>query len=188
MKLQESKFNVLMEYALNKHQLGGFYSGDTVIIKPKYKCSDTNRSVSTLEHPDLINVGQSFKDQLQAFITDKTPLRVSIVKSNRQDIPGRPSNSGHVDYVDVFQETAPGLLFNVMTLPACVLEVQDHGINLPPAAGLRRDSKSQKAKELENTNTLGNQPKDNSTPKKNTKLANANSWPNEPGGRKAQKY
>lgn len=185
MKLQESKFNVLLEYSLNRYQLGGFLTGQTVIIKPKYGKPTT----STLDHPELVDRGQTFKDLIASCIESKTPLRVSDIKSIRQDIPGRPHNSGASDYyIDVMQEYAPGLYHNVMTLPGELLEVQEHGINLPPAAGMRRQSKNSKAEEHEHENSLGTYPKDSSTPKVNTKLPNANKWPNEPGGRKSQKY
>lgn len=178
MKLQESKFNVLLEYSLNRYQLGGFLIGDAVTIKP-----------AALKHRDIVDRGQTFKDLLEAKIKNKDLLRVAAVKSIRPDIAGRPNNSGVADfYVDVFEEYAPGLFHNVMTLPAEVLEVHDFGINLPPAAGLRRKSKVHKSKEADTSNKLGMQSKDSTTPKVNTTLPNANKWPNEPGGRKAQKY
>lgn len=178
MKLQESKFNNLLEHSLNRYQLGGFLVGDVVIIKP-----------SALKHKDIVNRGQTFKDILEAKIKNKDLLRVAAVKSIRPDIAGQPHNSGAADfYVDVFEEYAPGLFHNVMTLPADVLEVKDYGINLPPPAGLRRKNKVHGLKDIDNTDTHGTYPKDHSVPKSNTKLPNGNAWPNEPGGRKAQKY
>jgi hypothetical protein len=178
MKLQQSKFNVLLEYSLNRYQLGGFLVGDVVTIKP-----------TALKHKEIIDRGQTFKDILESKIKNKDLLRVAAVKSIRPDITGRPNNSGVADfYVDVFEEYAPGLFHNVMTLPAEVLEVHDHGINLPPPAGHRRKSKVHKSKEADTSNKLGTYPADSSTPKVNTTLPNANKWPNEPGGRKAQKY
>jgi len=177
MKLHESKFNVLLEYALSRYQLGGFLVGDTVLIKP-----------AALNHPEIVNRGQTFKDILEAKIKNKEPMRVSAIKSIRPDITGRPSNSGAADYyIDVFEEYAPGLYHNVMTLPSTVLEVQDYGINLPPAAGLRRKSKAEKIKKHKHEDTLGTYPQDNSNPSDNTTLANANKWPDQPGGRDAQK-
>jgi hypothetical protein len=43
---------------------------------------------------------------------------------------------------------------------------------------------------VDNSNKVGNKPKDSSLPKHNTKLQNANKWAdNKPGGRsKSQKY
>lgn len=185
MKLQESKFNNLLEHSMDRYQLGGFLTGDAVVIKPKFGKPAT----STLDHPEIVDRGQTFKDLLTSLITSKAQLRVADVKSIRQDSPGQPHNSAPANrYVDVMQEYAPGLFYNVMTLPAEVLEVQDNGINLPPASGLRRKSKAEKNKEHKHENSLGTYPKDSTTPKTNTKLANANSWPNEPGGRKPQKY
>ena len=178
MKLQHSKFNVLLEYSLNRYQLGGFLVGDVVTIKP-----------SALKHRDIVERGQTFKDLLQSKIKNKDLLRVSAVKSIRPDITGRPNNSGVADYyIDVFEEYAPGMFHNVMTLPAEVLEVQDFGINLPPPAGLRKKTKSHNSKEADLNNDLGTYPKDSKTPKNNTVLPNSNKWPNEPGGRKPQKY
>lgn len=180
MKLQESKFNTLLEHSLGRYQLGGFLVGDVVVIKP-----------NALKHAEIAERGQTFKDLLESKIKEKALLRVAAVKSIRQDIPGRPHNSGAANYyIDVFEEYAPGLYHNVMTLPAEVLEVQDYGINMPPAAGMRRKSKAElNAKELENSNDLGTKPKDSSLPKNNTKLPNANKWQdNKPGGRKTQKY
>lgn len=185
MKLQESKFNTLLEYSLNSHQRGGFTTGETVIIKPKYGKPSTN----TLDHPELVDRGQTFKDLIASCIKNKTLLRVSDVKSINRDTPGRPNNSGVAGYyVDIMQEYAPGLYHSVMTLPGEVLAVQDHGINLAPAAGMRRKSTTHKSKEADLSNRLGSYPPDNTTPKVNTKLPNANKWPNEPGGRKPQKY
>jgi len=178
MKLQESKFNTLLEYSLNRYQLGGFLVGDVVTIKP-----------SALKHKDIVDRGQTFKDLLETKIKNKDLLRVAAVKSIRPDITGGPHNSGAADYyIDVFEEYAPGLFHNVMTLPGAVLEVQDHGINLPPAAGLRKKVNVHGPKEIDSKDNLGTYPKDNSTPKSNTKLPNGNTWPNVPGGRKAQKY
>jgi hypothetical protein len=178
MKLQESKFNVLLEYSLNRYQLGGFLVGDVVTVKP-----------SALKHKEIVDRGQTFKDLLEAKIKNKDLLRVAAVKSIRPDIAGRPNNSGVADfYIDVFEEYAPGLFHNVMTLPAEVLEVHDSGINLPPAAGMRRKSRVHGSKEANISNDLGTYPADSSTPKVNTKLPNANKWPDAPGGRKPQKY
>lgn len=181
MKLQESKFNVLLEYSLNRYQMGGFLIGDVVVIKP-----------SALKHAEIINRGQTFKDLLEAKIKEQCLMRVAAIKSIRQDIAGRPHNSGAADYyIDVFEEYAPGLYHNVMTLPASVLEVKDYGINMPPAAGMRRQSKSEaKPTEIDNSNDLGTKPKDSSLPKHNTKLKNANKWDDsKPGARSsAQKY
>jgi hypothetical protein len=178
MKLTESKFNVLLEYALSRYQMGGFLVGDLVVIKP-----------SALKHEEIASRGQTFKEQIEARIKSKQHLRVSYVKSIRQDTPGRPANSGAADYyVDVVEEYAPGLFHNVFTLPAEVLEVVDYGINMPPAAGMRRKSKSEKIKEDPHNDILGTYPMDNSLAKTNTKIANSNKWPDVPGGRTQQKY
>ena len=178
MKLKESKFDVLLEYSLNRFQTGGFLLGDVVIIKP-----------AALKHEEIVNRGQSYKDLIESKIKNKELLRVTAVKSIRQDVPGRPHNSAVAGYyVDVAEEYAPGLYTNVMTLPADVLEVQDFGINLLPAAGLRRESKSKKSKIDDHQDKLGTYPKDNSLATKDTKIANANKWPNQPGGRTLQKY
>jgi hypothetical protein len=54
------------------------------------------------------------------------------------------------------------------------LEVLDFGINLPPVQGVpnkyERPTTDQKSYEVEVNTKLGNQPKDNSLPKKNTKI------------------
>lgn len=185
MKLQESKFNVLLEHSLNRYQLGDFLTGMTVTIKPKYGKPLT----ATLDHPELVDRGQTFKDLIASCIENKTVLRVADIKSIRPDITGRPHNSGAADhYIDVMQEYAPGLYHNVMTLPGEILEIQEHGINLPPAAGMRRDSKLSKGEQHSHENKLGTYPKDSSNPSVNAKLPNSNKWPNEPGGRKSQKY
>lgn len=178
MKLQESKFKTLLEYSLNRYQMGGFLIGDTVIIKPQ-----------ALKHADIAERGQTFKDLIESKIKNKDILRVAAIKSAYPDQAGRPNNSGSCCYyIDVFEEYAPGLYHNVMTLPAEVLEVQDFGINLPPAAGLHRKSKSQKNTKLDMKDTLGTYPQNNKLPDSNTKLPNSNSWPDTTGGRKSQKY
>ena len=178
MKLQDSKFNVLLEYALSRYQMGGFLVGDVVVIRP-----------TALRHEEIANRGQTFIEQIQLKIKSKQHLRVSCVKSIRQDIPGRPSNSGAADYyIDVVEEYAPGLFHNVFTLPAEVLEVVDYGINQPPAAGIRRKSKAEKITEDPHQDNLGTYPHDNSLATVYTKIANSNNWPDTPGGRKPQKY
>ena len=168
MKLQDSKFKVLLEYSLNRHQSGGFLVGDVVIIRP-----------AALKHQDINSRGQSYIDILESKIKNKELMRVSAIKSIRQDTPGRPAGSGVSDFfIDIYEELAPGSFGQVFTFPAEVLEIQEYGINLPPAAGLRKKHKTSKSEEL----------KSSSLAKANTKIKNSNNWPNLPGGRKPQKY
>ena len=116
-------------------------------------------------------------------------MRVSAIKSIRQDTPGRPAGSGVSDFfIDIYEELAPGSFGQVFTFPAEVLEIQEYGINLPPAAGLRKKHKTSKSEELKSSNILDTYPMDSSLAKANTKIKNSNNWPNLPGGRKPQKY
>jgi hypothetical protein len=176
-KLENSKFETLLEYSLGRYQLGGYLLGDIVRIKS-----------TALSHPYLASRGQTFKDMVKSLIDNNKDLRVSSIKSIRPDVSGIPHRSAPDGYyIDVFEEHAPGLAYNIMTLPSEVLELVDYGINLPPTGGIKKSNRVEKL-HAEKPADLGTYPSDSSLPSNNTKLPSSNSWPNQPGGRKPQKY
>lgn len=164
MKLENSKFKVLLENSLNRYQKDDLLVGNVVTIKP-----------AALKHEDIVDRDQSFKDLINTKIKNKELLRIASVDPNSS-------------LVDVYEELAPGSFGNIFTLPCSVLQRHDTGINLPPAAGMRKKSKSTKPEIDSHQNILDTYPMDNSLPKGNTKLPNSNNWPAAPGGRKSQKY
>ena len=164
MKLENSKFKTLLESSLNRYQKDDLLVGNVVTIKP-----------NALKHEDLVDRDQSFKDLIASKIKTKELLRVASVDPD-----------SHM--IDVYEELAPGSFGNIFTLPCKVLRRHDAGINMPPAAGMKRKSKNTKPELDPHSNILHTYPMDNSLPTSNAKMSNANQWPSAPGGRKSQKY
>lgn len=169
-KLANSKFETLLEASLGRYQLGGYLQGEVVKLKK-----------DALKHQYFVDRGQTFRDLVQSLIERDQVLRISSIKSIRPDVSGIQHRSSPDDlYLDVFEEHAPGLTYNVMTVPSACVEKVDFGINLPPTGGVKKQNRVEKLHPIDSS--------DYSLPSNNTKLPNSNSWPSQPGGRSPQKY
>ena len=109
------KFEKLHEETLYRHQQGGFLRGDYAKIK-----SDALKN----EHVER------FSDQLKGIIQDaiknETMLRVSYIKSGKSEAFSGPVDAANIPscelWADCYEEYAPGMWNNVMTLPLSILE------------------------------------------------------------------
>ena len=120
-----NKFNVIFEGNFQRYQGGGFLTGDCVKIKE-----------GALSHEWCVGKGDNVKEQIKRFMESGLNIRVSTVK------PVRPAVQGSMQqdqvpgqyFCDIALEKAPGLFLDFMEVPSELLEVNDHGINLPPVS------------------------------------------------------
>ena len=170
----KGKFENLHEETLYRYQQGGFLRGDYVRIK-----ADALKNESTSQ----------FSGQLKAIIQDAirndTMLRVSYIKSGQSEAFSGPVDAANIPsaelWADCYQEHAPGMWHNIMTLPMNILEkIEIEGANgFPPYDKklVRPNTKEPDGadEELKKQTQGGGEAgdvKNRQTPKKNTKLAN----------------
>ena len=162
------KFEKLHEETLYRHQQGGFLRGDYAKIKK-----------DALRNEHVENFSNQLKGIIQNAIKNETMLRVSYIKSGKSESFSGPVDAANIPscelWADCYEEYAPGMWNNVMTLPLSVLEkIEVEGANGYPQynKNLIRPNTEAPAKE---DNELMNQTKGNDEnrklPKKNTKLA-----------------
>ena len=122
----KSKFVLLAEEETSRYRQGGYLMGDFAIINKK-----------ALNHPEIKNKPSNFIDVVKELINSDLPLKISAVKSERpesqHDLYGAGSLMTKI-YIDLYQEYAPGLFKNAITLPAEVVDVvKPEGNNWSPA-------------------------------------------------------
>ena len=170
-----NKFNLVFEAAYSRYANGGAFSENTPVkIKeayfksPYYKQRYSGDRVFDTWLRDLVKAGVFF------FIYRVNPSGSMADIKNANNASGSPS-------LFLTIQTDPRTIsyateFNKFDMPADekYLEILDFGPNLPPVQGVpnryERPTTDQKSYEVEVNTKLGNQPKDNSLPKKNTKI------------------
>ena len=118
-----NKFAEIFESNFQRFQGGGILAGDVV------KFVD-----NILKHKWMDMQSNDMKERIQGLLDSDLNIRVSTVQSKRPAVQGSVQQDQQVDdfFCDIFQELAPGLFANVLTVPIDVLEVVDTGNNLPP--------------------------------------------------------
>lgn len=170
-----NKFNLVFEAAYSRYANGGaFRENMPVKIKeayfnsPYYKERYSGDKTFDTWLRDLVKQGIFF------FIHRVNPSGSMSDTKDANNASGSPS-------LFLTIKTDPRSIaypteFNQFDVPANYkyLEILDFGPNLPPIQGVpnkyERPTTDQKSYEVEVNTKLGNQPKDNSLPKKNTKI------------------
>ena len=126
------KFDTLIEGVTNRFTAGGFLTGDLVKIK-----SDA------LNHEWAKRQGGNTLEKLKEFTVGDLNIRISSVKALRPAVGGGTQADQQVDdyYCDIVREHAQGLYFDVLTVPAELLEYIEQDINLAEVPdSLKRDN------------------------------------------------
>ena len=170
-----NKFNLVFEAAYSRYASGGaFRENMPVKIKkayfssPYFKARYEGDSVFTNWLKDLVN------NDIFFFIHRVNPSGAMADIKDANDAAGSAE-------LFLTIKTDPRSLsypteFNNFIVPADFkyIELLDFGPNLPPVQGVpnkyERPLTNQKTEEVEVNTKLGNQPQDNSLPKKNTKI------------------
>jgi len=123
------KFTKLYESAIQRFTRGGFLTGDLVKFKEGFR-SDNFFKMQ----------GINYLQQIDEFVKSGLNIRVSAIKAVYPAArPGNIQNEAESFLIDIVLETAPGLYYQFITVPAHVLEHIDTGINLAPVPdSLRR--------------------------------------------------
>lgn len=137
-----NKYKTLIESAMQRFTSGGFLTGDLV----KLKNNATTSEWAKKQPSNLL-------DKIKEFAETDKHIRVSAVKALRPAVSGSVQPHNQVDdfYCDIVMEEAPGLYHQFITLPAELLEYQEHDINLPelPDSLKGKDSTDGKLEEVE---------------------------------------
>lgn len=150
------KFEKICEETLYRYQQLGFLTGDYVKIKE-----------NALQDPIVKLMSDPMKAMLQTAIKNKTPLRVSYIKSGKSEAMSGPVDASNIPssvmWCDVVTEYAPGMWKDPMTLPVTVLErilpnSEAEGYAQYPDS-LKRDNRTDnemaKAERVMDTQTMG---------------------------------
>jgi hypothetical protein len=139
-----SKFDVIVEAALERFRGTNFLVGDRVKLVDNYLSHDWFKKQPSLKI-----------ERIKEMIDSGDNIRVTAVKADRPAV----ADSGSFEvvdgfYVDIMREAAPGLFLptQVFTFPQELLEHQDDGINLAgptPDGQIRKDTSNIKPEELE---------------------------------------
>ena len=177
MNQKYNKFKTLFESAFSHFANGGFREGSPVIIKPSFLKHDYFKTHYS-GHESFVNfLKQLIEDEVLFFIK-----RV-VANTSKQNVKDANTSEG-AGNTYLLLRTDPRKVewpteFNDFTVPGDfeVVEIKDYGINLPPVDGVpnkyeRTVDPTVKVYKMESN--LGNQPKDNQLPTKNTKLPFAN--------------
>ncbi len=109
------KFEKLHEETLYRHQQGGFLRGDYAKIKK-----------GALKDERVAHFSEQLKSIIQDAIKNETTLRVSYIKSGRSEAFSGPVDAANIPscelWADCYEEYAPGMWNNIMTLPLSILE------------------------------------------------------------------
>lgn len=117
------KFINLYESAIQRFTRGGFLVGDLVKFKEGFKGDEFFKKQAV-----------NYLEKIDEFVKSGLNIRVSAVKPVYPSSykPGNIQNEAESFLVDIVLETAPGLYYQFVTVPAHVLEYVDTGINLAP--------------------------------------------------------
>jgi len=139
-----SKFDVIVEAALERFRTTNFLVGDRVKLVDNYLSTDWSKKQPSLK-----------LERIKEMIDSGDNIRVTAVKAERPPVADSGSFEA-VDgyYVDIMREAAPGLFLptQVFTFPQELLEMIDDGINLSgptPDGQIRKDTSNIKPEELE---------------------------------------
>jgi len=127
------KFINLYESTIQRYTRGGLLTGDLVRLVNGYQ----NDAFFKKQSGDYIQ-------KLDEFVKSGLNLRVSAVKAVYPSAykPGNIQNEAESFLVDIVLESAPGLYYSFITVPAHILERVDTGINLAPVPdSLKYDDK-----------------------------------------------
>jgi len=182
--MKNSKFNSLYQETYGRFTQGnGFLVGDVVKLKSGYENAEGYKEL-----------GENIKQRLADIVKTKNNLRVGRLHSydagTRYSAEG--ASAGPARLADCYEETAPGMWRNLVTVPVACLEEVDTGMNLPPVPDNQKDTRDRvtmpeeadKAKEFKSkatnqeTSTMKKQTHvekgDYELATKNTKLAHSN--------------
>jgi len=139
-----SKFDVIVEAALNRFQGTNFLVGDRVKLIDNYASHEWSRKQPALK-----------LERIKEMIDSGDNIRVTAVKAQRPPVADSGSFEAVDDfYVDIMREAAPGLFLpsQVFTFPQELLEYIDDGINLSgptPEGQIRKDNSNIKPEQLD---------------------------------------
>ena len=184
--MKNSKFNPLFETIYNRFQNGnGFLAGDVVKFKSDYKNLDCYKKL-----------GENVKQRIEDMIKTGNNILVGRLHnaqfSNSYGAMGGTDAPAHL--ADCYEEVAPSLWRNLVTIPVECLETANPAIDLPPVPANQKDKPRAYQKPLEATKDKPNegaeideqtkvgkkqthaQKGDYELATKNTKLDNANNY------------
>lgn len=140
------KFINLFESTIQRYTRGGLLTGDLVKFVNGFQNDEFFKKQSV-----------NYLQKIDEFVKSGLNLRVSAIKAVYPSSykPGNIQNEAESFLVDIVLESAPGLYYSFVTVPAHVLERVDTGINLAPVPdSLKYDDKVQiEPTELSNTST-----------------------------------
>ena len=179
--MKNSKFNSLFESAYNRYTQGnGFLVGDVVKLKSGYESLDSFKKLGE-------NVKQRIKEAVKAGNNIRVGRLHNYSAGSRYSAEG--ANQAPAELADCYEEYAPGMVANLMTLPVECLEEVDTGTNLAPVPDGQKDMRDRTAegeKEFkskatnEQTKSMKKQTHvekgDYELATKNTKLAHSNKY------------
>jgi len=185
MKEFTGEFERIHEETLYRYQQGGFLRGDYAKIKK-----------DALKHESVKGLSEQMKCILQDAINKGTMLRVSYIKSGATESFSGPVDAANIAtgelWADCYEEYAPGMWNNVMTVPLGILEkIEIEGANgFPPynkdlVRGHDPDKSNDDPSNKEMRIQTKGEDENRTLPKNNTKLANT-SIPKD--GRKQAKF
>lgn len=136
-----SKFDVIIETAIQRFQGPHVLVGDLVNFKDDYLKSDWAKGIA-----------ENTREVIKKMIDSGNNIRVSSIKSDRPVT----SDANHFQmvngfFVDVVQEMAPGLVMNPVTVPMEILVVNDVYPNLAgktPEHQIKKDPSTIKPEEV----------------------------------------
>ena len=128
--MKNSKFNSLFQEAYSRFTNGnGFLVGDVVKMKSGYESVEGYKSL-----------GENVKERVKDMLKSGNNIRIGRLHNttaSRYNADG--SNSSPAQYADCYEEYAPGMVTNLITLPIECLEEVDTGANLPPIPEGQKD-------------------------------------------------
>lgn len=175
MNSKYNQFQSLYETAFTHFSNGGFREGTPVVLKPSFLRSEYFKKHYSGHEGFVGFLKELIKDEVLFFIK-----RV-VAHGSTQNVKDANDNEGAGEVFLVLR-TDPRKVewpteFNEFSVPGDfdVLEVKDYGINLPPLDSVpnkyERPLGDTSAKVYKMTINLGNQPKNNLLPTKNTNIA-----------------
>jgi len=117
------QFIKLYESAIQRFTRGGFLTGDLVRFKEGFRGDEFFKRQAV-----------NYLQKIDEFVKSGLNIRVSAIKPVRPNssAPGNIQNEAESFLIDIVLETAPGLYYQFITVPAHVLEHIDTGNNLAP--------------------------------------------------------
>ena len=135
--MKNSKFNSLFESAYNRYTQGnGFLVGDVVKLKSGYESLDSFKKLGE-------NVKQRIKEAVKAGNNIRVGRLHNYSAGSRYSAEG--ANQAPAELADCYEEYAPGMVANLMTLPVECLEEVDTGTNLAPVPDGQKDMRDRTA-------------------------------------------